>query len=308
MEAVGKNAGEAGGAAMRDIKSKDGTNIVCATHNFENESIRGIVIVCHGFGEHSGRYEGFASELARFDYGCAVFNQRGHGNLHESKLGAIPGYESYLEDVEAVVAKTKETMPSVPLALFGHSMGGNIAANYLLRRNQSDFSCAVLESPWFGLHPSKESPFVNKLAKQLSGVWPNMPLPKSKTKLSLGTITDDAEMQKEIGSDPLYHNRMTFRMFSCVNNDGCSYALANAAMLSVPTFLAYAEDELIVSNDAIAAFHKLCKPSLMDYKGYKTCHSIHSGLKRKDFYSDLLSFLNKRCHSVESVDSQSHAK
>jgi len=255
------------------------------------QMVNGAVIVCHGFGEHSGSYTGLTEHLGREGYVCAVHTQRGHGGLPREQLGVIPGYQSFLDDIAAIAAGIKKQMPGVPVILYGHSMGANIAANYLLQRGSSGFACAVLESPWFG-HP-KVSALKAGLAKAVSRVLPDMLLPAKDTKLDFADITSDREKQKEYATDPLYHNRMSVRLFSGINS-GCAYALENASKLSVPTFLAIAEHECIVSNNAILRFYESCK-DFVTLREYNCRHAIHNDVAREEFYSDVTAFLDKHC-------------
>ena len=228
-----------------NIKAKDKiNNIPTIIYGIEKTSAKGIVIISHGFGEHAARYEEFAMFLTKANYICVSFEQRGHGNLFEDsakkrkeKQGIIPNYQTFLDDIDMVVTEMKLRFPRIPLVLFGHSMGGNIALNYLLKHNQNDFSCAILESPWLGLY-KEVNPVVVYIAKLFSSVSTKMAIIN---KLSLDEVTGDKEKAKEIETDPLYHNRISFRMFSGIK-DGCDTALNNASRLSIPIYLAAAKN------------------------------------------------------------------
>ncbi len=278
------------------LKAKDGALITGKAYNVEDESVKGILVICHGFGEHTGNYADFVDHLVSENYACIVFNQRGHGKLPEKKLGVIPSYQSFLDDISTIIADIKQKAPNKPIALYGHSMGGNIASNYLFKCGQSDFTCAILESPWLGLY-KEAHPLKVIMAKTLSYVFPDVPLPKKDTELPLSDITSDVEKQKEFKEDPLYHNRMSLRMFKEIN-DGCTYAMDNASSLSIPTFIAIAEDERIVSNEAIEKFREKCSSDIVSKEEYASRHSIHNDKKRADFHIDVIAFLNKHCHTV----------
>ena len=153
------------------IKSKDGHIISAIFNAFGNPSIKGVIIAVHGFGEHAGSYSEFAEYMERADYASVLFDQRGHGDLSEpsvkkrkKKLGIIPGYDCFLDDIEAIMNEVIKQKPDMPIMIYGHSMGGNIVINYLLKRGQSGLSCAVLESPWLGLY-KEVSPIISGAAK-----------------------------------------------------------------------------------------------------------------------------------------------
>lgn len=281
------------------VRAKDGAIIPTIVYGAATEKTRGTVIVSHGFGEHSGSYRELAGQLGGANYSSVVFDQRGHGGFpeippekKEKYRGRIPGYQSFMDDVDSVADMVREMSPGAPIVLYGHSMGGNIAANYALRRKKDDLACVVLESPWLGLNEKTKQPppFVMKV---LGALFPNVALPKKLTKLSFSDITSDGPKQKEFDDDALYHNRMTLRLISGING-GCSYALENASGLSIPTYLAYAKDEKILSNIPTHEFIEKCGPK-MTGEEYDSRHAIHNDRSRELFYRNVIAFLNAHC-------------
>ena len=117
-----------------NVTSKDGVKIPAFIYSNENEgeeSIKGAVIIVHGFGEHAGAYRELAERLTQANYASVTFDQRGHGNMSEHSpekrekfFGIIPNYQSFLDDIEAVENGLKQQFPNVPIVLYGHSMGG----------------------------------------------------------------------------------------------------------------------------------------------------------------------------------------
>jgi alpha-beta hydrolase superfamily lysophospholipase len=250
------------------------------------------VILVHGFGEHAGSYDELAESLGQAGYTSAIYSQRGHGEMPDKQRGVIPSYLCLLDDLDVVTGAVREQTPAVPVALYGHSMGGNIAANYLLRNSQSGFACAVLESPWFSLY-KEVSPLTSGLAKVVGAITSRAAIIN---KLAFSDITGDAEKAKAIENDPLYHNRISLRLFAGIK-DGCAYALKNASRLTVPTFLAYAAQEKIVGNPAILQFAERAG-DIVTLKEYGCCHAIHNDVERKELYKDMIAFLDAHCPPV----------
>ena len=71
---------------------------------------KGVVIVSHGFGEHSGSYDELAVRLGQAGYKCVVFTQRGHGELPVKQKGIIPGYQCFLDDLNAQIAVSQQNL------------------------------------------------------------------------------------------------------------------------------------------------------------------------------------------------------
>jgi len=66
------------------ITASDGTKIPAVIYNYTGEkSVKGIVVIIHGFGEHTGGYRELAEYLGRNDYASVIFDQRGHGSLSD---------------------------------------------------------------------------------------------------------------------------------------------------------------------------------------------------------------------------------
>ncbi len=268
------------------VKSADGA-MLSVVLGGDLMAAKGVVIISHGFGEHIGGYADFGERLWEFGYASAVFDQRGHGDIPPKKRGVMPGFTSFGDDIAAVFAAVQKKAPSLPFALFGHSMGGNIAANYLLRFGEEGFACAVLESPWLGLYNEPKPP-VAAIAKLIGKFSSSIGI---YNKLPEEDVTSTPEKAQEIADDKVYHNRISFRMFTVIRQ-GCKDALAGASRLKLPIFLAYAEDDRIVSNPAIHSFHASCGKKV-EIKGYPGRHMIHNDISAKEFYSDMAAYLDK---------------
>jgi acylglycerol lipase len=85
------------------------------------------VLIVHGIGEHSGRYERTGRLMAESGLDVQAFDLRGHG-LSGGRRVYVRRWDDFLDDVEVRLAALRE--PGMPLVLFGHSMGALIALTY----------------------------------------------------------------------------------------------------------------------------------------------------------------------------------
>ncbi len=141
-------------------------------------------------------------------------------------------------------------------------------------------------APWLGLY-SDLNPLTALAAKALGSVSPKLALV---TRLKRSDITGDAAKAGEIDRDPLYHNRISFRLVSGIREGG-AYALDNARALKMPVMLAYAKHDRIVSNKAILAFAASCGDNVT-LKEYDSCHAIHNDAVRDAFLADAAAYLD----------------
>ena len=135
------------------IKSKDGSKLVYYSW-LPNKKIKLAIGIIHGLGEYSSRYDDFAEYFCKRGYGVYSIDLRGHGNS-EGKRGHINNFKKLLNDSEEMFINIRKENLDVPIVMFGHSLGGCIALNYLCKNQSKEISLAIISSPWlkaiFGL-------------------------------------------------------------------------------------------------------------------------------------------------------------
>ena len=94
---------------------------------------KAVVCIVHGFNEHSTRYAHVADTLNNAGYAVLSYDGLGHGQT-TGKRGHAPSYDATLDSVGRIVEEAKTRYPGLKVFVYGHSMGGNIATNFVLRR------------------------------------------------------------------------------------------------------------------------------------------------------------------------------
>jgi alpha-beta hydrolase superfamily lysophospholipase len=102
-----------------------------------DDKVKAAINISHGMAETAGRYERFASSLTQHGYAVYAADQRGHGKTikdpaHAGEAGEDP-ISRMLEDLHQLSGIILQEIPSVPLFLFGHSMGSFLAQGYIAR-------------------------------------------------------------------------------------------------------------------------------------------------------------------------------
>ncbi|HSR88425.1 MAG TPA: alpha/beta fold hydrolase, partial [Pontiella sp.] len=108
-------------------------------------AIRAVVCLIHGLGEHSGRYDHMAKAFNRAGYAMIAFDLRGHGRS-EGRRGHAPGYAALMSDIGKLLEETAGRYPKLPCFLYGHSLGGNLAIYYGLKKHP-DLAGIVASGP-----------------------------------------------------------------------------------------------------------------------------------------------------------------
>ena len=184
------------------LRSKfDGLRIIMRAWICTEES-QAVVIIVHGIGEHSKVYKPWAKRFNNNGISVVSFDQRGHG-LSGGKRGHTPIYRAFLSDLALVYRTTKTLFPQKPIFVYGHSMGGNIALNFLLKKRRYVVG-GIASSPWLTL--AFEPPFYKVLLGRIMGLfWPDYS-DSNKTSLESEVVVDKEE-------DPLLHDTISITTY-----------------------------------------------------------------------------------------------
>ena len=215
--------------------------------SWQPEKVKGVVCLIHGLGEHLGRYQHVAHHLTQHGFACYAYDQRGHGKT-PGKRGHAQQQPLWI-DVENFMKKARADHLEVPMFLYGHSWGGNVVSNYLLRQPVHELTAAILTSPWFQL--SFEPPaWQVKLGQMMSTIYPSF---TQSNQLKEDFLSRDPQVGKDYREDPLVHDRISAGLFAGTLDSG-RYALEHAHTIKIPTLVMHGTDDQITSYQASEAF------------------------------------------------------
>ncbi|MCB9257676.1 MAG: lysophospholipase [Chitinophagales bacterium] len=250
---------------------------------------KGIVALVHGMGEHSGRYGDFvAPQLNQAGYSVIAFDQYGHGKT-KGKRGHCPSYEAVLDSVDMLLVQAKDRLGSeLPLFLYGHSMGGNVVANYIIKRN-TKLRAAVISSAMFRLSFSPPA-WKMAAAKVMKNIYPAF---QESTGLDAKAISRDLEAVKKYENDPLVHDKITVN-FSLPFFEAGEFAIANASQIKVPAILIHGTADALTDYKGSEAFaaNAGAKAVLKLYEG--GYHELHNEPNKEEVLGDVIAWLNSK--------------
>ncbi|MEM9468249.1 MAG: lysophospholipase [Actinomycetota bacterium] len=90
---------------------------------------RAAVLLIHGLGEHSGRYEHVGAHLAGAGFDVVSLDNRGFGGSG-GKRAFVESFSQFQDDVEDQLVEVRRL--GLPTVLLGHSLGALISTGYCL--------------------------------------------------------------------------------------------------------------------------------------------------------------------------------
>jgi len=271
------------------LKTRDGLRLhVCGQ---EPESApKAVVCLVHGLGEHCGRYGFVAEAFTRAGIAWLAFDLRGHGRS-EGKRGHAPNYEMLMADLFELLETARQRHPALPLFLYGHSLGGNLAIHYALRR-QAELAGVVASAPLLRLafEPPRWQTATLRLLHALR-LQPPMP-----SKLDAGKLSRNPNVLEAYRSDPLVHGRITPALATAMIEKG-QWNLEHAQELPCPLLLVHGGTDRITSPQASAEFAKkagaTCTLKIWD----GLFHELHNEPERRQVLDSVLAWMEKTIRS-----------
>lgn len=162
----------------------------------EGTAIRGVLAIHHGLADHSDRYAPLGEQLARAGYTVWALDMRGHGRSSGARV-SMDSIDVMLDDLDAFLRLVRERAPQKPLFLYGHSVGGLIAALFAIER-QPALAGLILAAPGIAVEAPPLQAAAIQLVNTLASGAPILDTPHADFS-SLPTVVADMDR------DPLIH-------------------------------------------------------------------------------------------------------
>jgi len=249
------------------------------------ENFRAGIILVHGIGEHIQRYSHWIERFNEKGFGFVGVDLPGHGKS-DGKRGTLNSYSLTDEMLDFLLSEHKKTFPSIPVFIYGHSLGGNIVLQYLLQK-KPEVNGAVVTSPALRLafQPAKTKLLLARIMKNL------VPSLIQSSGLIAGHLSHDQKIIDAYIADPLVHDKISVGLFQSMMS-AADYSLSHAGDLKVPVLLMHGADDLIISPQGSRDFAS--KTKMVELKiwdgGY---HELHNEIFKDDVFSYIVNWIGK---------------
>jgi acylglycerol lipase len=217
--------------ASGSLRGVGGRHIFWRTWSPEAGPERGVIVLVHGLGEHSGRYDDVAARLVDAGYAVYAVDHRGHGRS-DGPRALIEDLDHAVADVDTLVDRAAAARPGVPVFMLGHSMGSLIALRYALAQPDR-LAGLILSAALAQLNPVPKP--LELVGRALSVIAPRAPLIAIDSEL----VSRDPAVVAAYRSDPLVHHGKIPARTAVQIADAVERFPSTVDAITVPTLILY---------------------------------------------------------------------
>lgn len=222
-------------------------------------------------------------------YAVYSLDLRGHGSS-PAKRRYINSWAEFRDDVRAFLNMLHKQQPGCPIFLFGHSMGGMIVLEYVLRypKDTSALQGVIAFAPSIG--EVGVSPMRVLLGKMLSRVWPRFSL---NTGLDRTAGSRDPNILSTYTQDPLRHTRATAR-FSTEFFAPLEWIQAHAHEWKAPLLILHGDADRVALPGGSEIFHqRVTYPDKLRIEYPGACQDLHCDINHCQVLTDLSNWMDQ---------------
>jgi alpha-beta hydrolase superfamily lysophospholipase len=258
-----------------------GTHGPLAVRRWDAADPERVVVLAHGYGEHSGRYEHVARALA--DAGGVVYapDHHAHGRTAAGgELAVFDDFQDLVADFDAVVEHARAEHPDLPVAVIGHSMGGVVATRYVQTLGAGKVQALVLSGPAIGGNPA---------FAMLLGMDPIPDVP-----IDPAVLSRDPSVGEDYAADPLVYHGPFKRQTLTALLAAIDQAKAGPGFGSLPVLWIHGElDQLAPLDLTRPVVESLAGEHLESHVYPGAMHEIFNETNRDEVLGDVVAFLSR---------------
>lgn len=250
------------------------------------ENMKAVIILVHGLGEHIQRYSYWAGLFNKEGIAFTGVDLPGHGRS-AGRRGNIRNFNILREVLDILIKSSSKTFPGIPVFIYGHSMGGCIVLDYIIRNNP-EIKGAIISSPWLRL--SFEPPKLKLiLVSVMKYLLPGLVQPSG---LVEEHISNDEEVVDGYKNDQLVHGKISLGLFHGVVK-AAEYSLKHASELAIPALIFHGSGDLITSPEGSREFAgKTTMAELKIWDG--GFHELHNEPFKEEVFDFIMKWINSK--------------
>ena len=259
--------------------SYEGDHGIRVARTWRDGAPRYVALLCHGYGEHMGRYEHVAGTLVRHGAVVHGVDHIGHGRSEGERV-LIRDFEEVVDDFNMLDESARAQDPGLPVVLIGHSMGGLVAARYGQRYGET-LVALVLSGPVLG---------------SWAPIQQLLPLDEiPETPIDPTALSRDPAVGEAYAADPLvWHGAFKRPTLEALQTTLRRIA-ADGPLGRVPTLWLHGENDEVVPLDGTAPGIERLRGARFTEKRYAGArHEIFNETNKDEVLADVTAFVDEQ--------------
>ncbi len=250
---------------------------------------RALVLIVHGYAEHSGRYRHVVEALVNAGYGVHTLDHRGHGKS-EGLRAYVEAIDLLVSDLRRFIGMIRSEHPNHLFYVLGHSMGALISFNYALR-HQDTLNGMILSA--LPIHPNANIPdSVVKIAYALNNFVPRLALART---VPPEYLSRDPAVTEAYKNDPLNYTGLMRVRTGISIDQAAQTAIRDMSSITIPTlFLHGGADRIARPSGSETAYAQISSVDKMLKIYPNLYHEIFNEPEKETVLNDMIGWLNQR--------------
>lgn len=246
-----------------------------------------LVVILHGFADHSERYRELIDHLAGQGSVVFAYDQRGNGES-EGQRGHLMRYQELVDELDAFLKIAYAAEPGLERVIYAHSTGAILALTYLYQHPQTA-DRLVLSAPCLIL--TFRAPAAKVLiGKAFSALLPTITLQAG---FDPGSVSRDPAIVEANKADPLVTQAISTRFYTEVYGKAMPEALHRIEQVTLPTLVLQGTADRLVSPSVADEFEKRVPAAkIIRYEG--GFHESHNDIHRQQVFGDVEDWLSAK--------------
>lgn len=268
------------------LNTQDGLRLYAQAWLSEKPA-KALVVIVHGIGEHSGRYEHVAQAFTENGFHTFSYDQRGHGRS-DGKIGHTPTYQHLMDDISLAIQYARQaTSEDLPVFLYGLSLGALEVIFYGLQKPNQVKGTIATGLPIDLSETSKVKILIGRLMNPL------MPTFTMANGLDVNVLSRDAQVVKAYVDDPLVHDRVTARLGMFLI-DGAQQVLEQASAWHSPLLLMHGSEDRLSGIRGAEQFAEKASGGVTYKRWEGFYHEIHNEPQKAEVVQTMVDWISQQ--------------
>jgi len=249
---------------------------------------KGVILLQHGLGEHSGRYLHVAQFFTSKGFAFLANDHSGHGKS-KGKRGHVAKFEHLFDNIVQLHSEATRKYSDLPVFLYGHSLGGSIVLNYLLEHPKNGLKGIIATSPALetAFTPPAFKVALGKIMRNIYGAY------LENNGLEVNHISRDPKVVQDYINDPLVHPKISAELGISTLERG-KLAIEKVGKIHIPVLLMHGSDDKITAAAGSQKFVDKAQGDITFKLWEGLYHETHNEPEKEEVFAYFLDWVQSK--------------